>query len=335
LNSNDLAIKNKNFDIVSMPEAIKLKSIWYSWYLWHYSFFPVQLIKDKLDNYLSTMPALPIYCPSPRVVVIHDIIPIILPQTHSTRYEMIFKMEIAHALKYASGIIADSNSTKQDLVKHFHLEPSRVVVIYPGYDNKLFSPVTDEALIERVMHKYEINEKYILFIGVIVPRKNIERLIKAYRLLKKKGLIKHKLVIAGPKGWLYEGIYKLVHDLELDGDIIFTGYVSDEDLPVLLSNAEVFVCPSLYEGFGIPPLESMACGTPVVVSTASSLPEVVGDAGITVDPYNVEAIAEAIHSVISDAVLQGQMRRKGLERARLFSWEKAARQTLEVLENTA
>jgi glycosyltransferase involved in cell wall biosynthesis len=162
--------------------------------------------------------------------------------------------------------------------------------------------------------------------------KNIPRLIKAFSLLKKERKISHQLVIVGKKYIGYEAILRAFHESAASDDIILTGYVPTEELPLLISGADVFVFPSLYEGFGLPPLEAMACGTPVITSNVSSLPEAVGDAGILVDPYNIREIAEAMYRVISDGNLREQMRRKGLERARLFSWHKAAKEMLRLFE---
>ena len=182
--------------------------------------------------------------------------------------------------------------------------------------------------------KYSITGSFILFVGNISPRKNILALLQAFNKLKKRG-IKHKLVIAGKKDQRYEQVLKTLNELNLGGEVIFTGYVPEEDLPKLYNAADLFVYPSLYEGFGLPILEAMACGTPVVASNVSSLPEVAGDAGLLVNPQDVDALTNAMYKVLTDDKLKESLIDKGLERAKFFSWEKTARETLEVYKEVA
>lgn len=331
LNARRLIDTNSKIRIIDIPDLIKFKSIWYSWTLWNYSIFPLQLIRDKIDVFVSTVPALPIYCPSPRMFIAYDLIPYIMPEAFTRRFRAIFKAEISHAARYANKIMAISNSTKNDLIKYLDVEPSKIEVSYPGYDNKCFVPVNDKRVSGMVMQKYGIDEGYYLYVGTLEPRKNLVRLIKAFIRLKIQHSVRLKLVVAGAKGWLYDDIFKLVQGSGMGKDIIFTGYVDYKDLPVLMSNAEALVYPSLYEGFGLPPLEAMACGTPVITSNVSSLPEVVGDAGIQVDPYNVDELANAMYSVIANSSLRQDLSRRGLERAKMFSWEKTAQDVLNVI----
>jgi len=212
-----------------------------------------------------------------------------------------------------------------------------------------FQPVRDEEAIEAVKARYGIAGDYVLFVGTLQPRKNLIRLIEAFspstrlrraqssrsgrRLSNPQSPISNlQLVIAGKKGWLYEEIFQQVEELELEGKVVFTGYVVAGDLPALLSGAGLFVFPSLYEGFGLPVLEAMACGTPVICSNASSLPEVAGDAALLVDPLDVEGLAAAMERVLGDEALRAELIERGFERARKFSWERCARETLDVLE---
>jgi glycosyltransferase involved in cell wall biosynthesis len=167
----------------------------------------------------------------------------------------------------------------------------------------------------------------ILFVGTIEPRKNVARLVEAYSRLR-DGQV--KLVIGGARGWLYEEVFARVEELELTGDVLFPGYIPPDELPLWYNAAELFVYPSLYEGFGLPPLEAMACGTPVITSNVSSLPEVVGEAGLTVDPMDSMGLAEAMNQVLADEALRQSMRERGLSRASRFSWAKAARETVGV-----
>lgn len=335
INQDGLDIRNGNFVLKEIPDLIRTRSIWYSWSIWNYFISPIMLLRERPDVYISSIPALPLYCPVPSIFIAYDISPMIIPDAFFTGTRIKFKMDIQHAAQYAKGIIAISQSTKDDIVRYLKVDQSKISVIYPGYDNNLFAPIDDQALLDGVCRKYGIGGNYILHVGTLEPRKNTKRLIEAYLRLRKTGAIKHKLVITGAKGWLYDEVLLLMQDTVYRNEIIFTGYIDIEDLPSLYSGADVFVYPSLYEGFGLPPLEAMACGTPVITSNVSSLPELVGDVGILVDPYSVDEIADAIYRVVSDDKLREDMRQKGLKRAKIFSWEKAAREMLNVIESTA
>jgi glycosyltransferase involved in cell wall biosynthesis len=223
----------------------------------------------------------------------------------------------------ADKIIAVSESTKNDLVDIYGIEEKKIQVVY-------------EAPSVRIMN-YELRiknkEEYILFLGTLEPRKNIESIIKAFELLTTNyKLPTINLKIAGKKGWLYEHLFELVENSKVKDRIKFIGYVAEEDKAELYTNAKLFIFPAYYEGFGLPPLEAMSYGCPVVVSNSSSLPEVVGDAGILVNPYNISEIAQAMKEILSDEELRNDLIAKGLKRAEMFSWEKTARETLEIFE---
>jgi glycosyltransferase involved in cell wall biosynthesis len=236
-----------------------------------------------------------------------------------------------YATRFATHIIAVSEFTKKNLLSRFSIDPERVTVIHEGFDDSLFKPVKDPGKKKEVKLKYGLGEKYLLFVGTIQPRKNLVRLIKAYSLLagKKAGI---DLVLVGKSGWLNEEIYKLPEKLNLADKVKFVNYVTDEDLPILYSSAEALVLPSLFEGFGLPVLEAMACECPVVTSNVSSLPEVGGEAVILVNPYDVDDIAAALYRVVTDNNLRNVLRSKGLKRVKTFSWDKCAAETLSVFE---
>jgi len=185
---------------------------------------------------------------------------------------------------------------------------------------------------EALRRKRGLPQRMILFVGTLEPRKNAETLIRAYARLRRASAIPHRLVLAGGRGWRYEGLFALVEELGLQDDVLFPGFVPYDELPLWYNAADLFVFPSLYEGFGLPPLEAMACGVPVVVSSVSSLPEVVGDAGLLVDPLDVEGLAEAMARVLNDGALRAEMRGRGLARAERFSWLETARGTVRVYE---
>ena len=265
-----------------------------------------------------------------KVITVYDLTFELFPQWH-IKETLIWGERIYRLVCEADRIIAISENTKKDLIKLYKILPEKIKVIHLAAD-EIYRPINDSNALASSLQKYDLPNKFILFVGTLEPRKNLNRLIQAYRMLKERGGLEHKLVIVGRKGWLYEEIFKIVKNLGLSREIIFTGYVPEEVLVLLYNISDLFVYPSLYEGFGLPPLEAMSCGTPVITSNISSLPEVVGDAAILVNPYNVEEIAEAIERVLSDEKLQQRLRRKGLERAKFFSWEKTAKETIKVYE---
>ena len=264
------------------------------------------------------------------IITVHDLTPILYPKEHKFGKYILYKLLFPRTLTTADKIIAVSYNTKQDLIKYFKVPDKQIKVIHEAA-NEIFQPL-DKETIQNFKTKYNLNFPFILYVGTLEPRKNIPILIKAFYNLKKYNL-PYKLVIAGKKGWNYKSIFKTIEKLNLQDDVIFTGYVPDEDLPALYNSADLFVYPSLYEGFGLPPLEAMSCGCPVITSNTSSLPEVVGDAGIMIDPYDIDGLASSMYKVLSNDELKADMVKKGLERAKMFSWEKTAKETLQVYAN--
>lgn len=230
-------------------------------------------------------------------------------------------------------LIAVSENTKRDIISYFQVPAERITVIGHGFDNNIFNPEIGER--REICDRFAITQPFIVSVGVLQPRKNFQRLIKAFSYLKKTHNIPHKLVIVGGRAWQYEGIEGLPKSMGIMKEVIFTGFLPAEDLSYLVKNADLFVFPALYEGFGIPVIEAMACGVPVVASNAGSLPEVLGDAGLQFDPYRVDDIANSVCQVLSSTTLREELVRRGLERARNFSWEKAARETVEVFKKAS
>jgi len=262
------------------------------------------------------------------VVTIHDLITRIYPRSFPIKQRLVQNTLLPHILDKTDKIIAVSCSTERDMRKFYPQHAEKVRVIYEGVESQFFPRHPRE--IEKVLSKYRLDFKYFLFLGTLEPRKNIVRLIEAFIRFKQEGDVGHKLVITGRKGWLYKEILERIQKSPFSPDIVFTDFVNDEDLPFLYSGAEMFLYPSLYEGFGLPVLEAMACGTPVITSNLSSLPEVMGEAGILVDPLKVEEIVLAMKKLSTDRELREELQKKGLERAKLFSWERAAKETLEL-----
>jgi len=247
-----------------------------------------------------------------------------------------FLMAAQQEAKEASQIIAVSQSTKDDLINLYGIEPGKIKVIYSGV-GKQFTPMNNEQrTTNNIRKKYKLPEKFILYFGTIEPRKNIIGLIRAFELLKNNCSLftvhcSLKLVIAGAKGWLCQDIFKTAQQSKYCRDIIFTGFVEEIDKPALYNLAELFVYPSFFEGFGFPPLEAMACGLPTIVSHTSSLPEVVGQGALTIDPYNIDELAWAMEIALTDNNLREQLIKKGVKQAKKFSWSKCARETLNIL----
>jgi glycosyltransferase involved in cell wall biosynthesis len=332
LEAGKISIERDNFKIKEIPDLLKFLPFWYSWTFWYYTGFPIQISLDKPDLFLSPYPALPLYRPYTQVIIVHDLTAMILKGAHRPDFRFRFGQEVLHAARCADKIITVSQSTKKDLINLLGAKPERITVVYQGYDDDNFKPSSDPHKVQTALQRHNISGNYILYVGTLELKKNPIRLIEAFASLKRDGKIVHKLVIAGKRAWGDEAVFHAVRRNGLEGEVIFTGYVPKEELPLLMSGADVFIFPSLHEGFGIPPLEAMACGTPVITSNVSSLPEVVADAGVLVDPYNTDEMAEAIYRVVSNRDLREQMQRKGLERVKLFSWERAARETLQILE---
>ena len=267
----------------------------------------------------------------PIVVTLHDVIPLARPDLVRPIdfWPWVFALHVDK--RHVSHWITDSNYSKQDIIKYLTIPPERISVTYVPPD-PVFKPVEEkEGIAEYVNEHYGIDSKFIMFVGTIDRRKNVVTLVKAFTKLKKRGYT-HKLLIVGRKGWKCEETLQAIERSDFREDIIVLNYVSTQDLVKLYNLADVFAFPSLYEGFGLPPLEAMACGTPVITSNATSLPEVVGDAGIMVDPYDVGGFANAIERVLCDTRVRDEFSLKGIERAKQFSWEKTAKDTWLVYE---
>jgi glycosyltransferase involved in cell wall biosynthesis len=227
-----------------------------------------------------------------------------------------------------------SETSKRDILRFFDIPPEKVDVIYNAMDERFRQEPPAEE-IERVRQRYLLDGQVVMYVGNIKPHKNLERLIDAFYRVRQHDLDAAKLLIIGDEISKYATLRRAVHRYGLHKHVRFLGFVSDDTLAVLYRLAAVFVFPSLYEGFGLPPLEAMASGTPVVTSNVSSLPEVVDDAAVLIDPYDPESIADGIRRVLTDAGLRADLRRKGLERARAFSWEKSVSRIREIYGQVA
>lgn len=294
-----------------------------------------ELRKNPVDV-LHVQFTAPPFCPCPVVVSLHDLSFEHLPQTFNRRSRTQLRLTVRHSARRAARILTLSDHTRRDVIETYSIAPEKVTAI-PLAAPAHFCPVTDDMELQRVRHNYGINGDYVLSVGSIQPRKNLVRLIKAYASLRDRhaGNRFPKLVLVGKCAWLYDETLRALDETKVRDSVVLTGYVPEADLPVLYSGALCFVYPSYFEGFGLPPLEAMKCGTPVIVGNATSLPEVVGDAGLKVDPFDVSAIAGAIEKLISNSELRQELRVKGRQRAEMFDWRNTARQTLKVYEQVA
>ncbi|MDD2823523.1 MAG: glycosyltransferase family 1 protein [Candidatus Daviesbacteria bacterium] len=296
------------------------------------------------------------------IVTVHDLGAEYLPKTHQLKQRAYLKLMTDYQLKSATHIIAVSKATKDDLIKKVKINPNKISVIYEGYDNKAFKPLKNDEFSD-VLKYYDIeSNNYFLFVGTIQPRKNLAKLISAYaqflrgvagagaprrvpaseartsdggKARQDPELTLPKLILAGGKGWLSDEIYELPKKLGIEDQVKFLGYVPDENLPALYNGAKGLLFPSLFEGFGLPILEAMACACPVLTSNISSMPEIAGEAAILVNPYLEEEIAQGISKLFNDKNLSNKLETMGIAQSKKFSWEKCAQETLLSLTSTS
>lgn len=288
----------------------------------------------KPDVFFSPSQYIPRFVDIKRVGLIFDLSPELFPQF----FEKDDLYKLTEWTKYttdnASALITISESTKQDIIKFYGVDKNKIHLAYPGYDEQLFKPIPDTPKIEQVKKKYGIPSDYILYTGTIQPRKNLVNLIESFVKIEGLSLVlSGKYSGEGRNAWMTKEVLEAPKKFGIEEKVIFTNFVPNEDLPYLMAGATAYILPSFYEGFGIPPLEAMACGTPVIVSNVSSLPEVVGDAGLYIDPKSKDQIEQAIRTISTDKKLNHILSKKGLEQAKKFSWEKMARQVIKVLES--
>jgi glycosyltransferase involved in cell wall biosynthesis len=281
-------------------------------------------IKNQADATHFFNFIVPPFARGKKVVTIHDMAFKRFPQTVRFRTKCLLNLNLHKAVKRADRIVAVSEFTKNEILAFYPYSAEKIKVVYNGVNTQKYNAAIAPAEIAPARKRYGVPEDYILYVGTLEPRKNIERLIRAYDQVKKRYADFPVLVLAGGKGWLCENIFQTVKDLRLEKDIVFTGYVDDRAKPCLMAGARCFCFPSLYEGFGMPVLEAMACGTPTLTSRNSALTEVAGDAALLADAFSVESIADALEKLCFDETLRAELRQKGLERAERFSWRKAA-----------
>ena len=304
--------------------------------LWTHARLSTEMLVHPPDVLYVPSHVLPIAHPQRSVVTVHDLGHRFYPEAHTPGQRRYLEWSTRYHVRAAAHLVADSEATRRDLVRLYGADEQRITVVHLGVDPTL-RPVDEPAELARVRAKYGLASSYLLYVGTLQPRKNLVRLIDAFAEIccVGEGLGRDlQLVLAGKKGWLYQEILERGRELGVEARVVFPGFVPAADLAALYSGARLFVMPSLYEGFCLPVLEAMACGTPVVCSSTSSLPEVAGDAALLFDPHDVKEMARAMVRALERAELRRSLIAQGTERVRGFTWSHAARQVLEILEHT-
>ena len=272
----------------------------------------------------------PLFSPCPYVVTLHDMSLFLYAHTHPTKSLLVARSIIPSAAHRAQAIITVSHSARRDIIAVLKVPPEKVHVVYEAARPE-YQVMPDTVVIEGVRRKYDLHAPFVLYVGTIEPRKNLGRLIQAFAQMRRRGRREH-LLLVGQLGWKYGAMLRQIEALGLTDSVRLLGYVPDADLPALYNMARVFIFPSLYEGFGLPVVESMACGTPVITSNRSSLAEVGGNASLLVDPTRPEDMTDGLLRVLTDADLHDHLRAAGLARAAQFSWTRAADETTRIYE---
>jgi glycosyltransferase involved in cell wall biosynthesis len=322
-----------NFEIREMRGTsarlgARLGKLW-----WEQVTLKQQCAAERVDLLHSPYFASPLSPNVPTVVTVHDVIPLILPRYGSALHTRLYMRLVSAAARKARAIITVSGTSKKDIARVLGIPEERIHVVYNAVDRS-FHPVDDQRFIDGVRESHGIADDFLLYFGGFDVRKNVERIVRAYHLARDSFARPIQLVIAGAMDLVGHPLYPdprpVIRDLGLEKQVIVTGRISEEEKPLLYSAATAFVFPSLYEGFGLPVLEAMACGTPVITSNVSSLPEVAGDAALLVEPESVEEIARAMVRLMNDSGLRDELRGRGLRRVRQFDWEASAARTLDI-----
>ncbi len=299
---------------------------------WHFKVLK-DLQAEKVDLFFApTSYIIPALAPKNlrTIITVHDLVAFLFPSTHNTKAVLVERLTLKKALKKATGVFVVSENTERDLLKKFHY-PKEKIQLVPCAPADFYKKAPAPHDLEKFRQKLKLPANFILAVGTLEPRKNFSTLIKSFVIVKRK-YPDYKLVIVGKKGWKYHLIEETLKHYKLEEEVIFPGYLEDHELQKIYTLATVFVFPSLYEGFGIPPLEAMSCGCPVVSSNVASLPEVIGDSGLLIDPKNAHKWADAIISLIENENIRAMLIERGHRRAAKFSWTDSAKKALQVFE---
>jgi glycosyltransferase involved in cell wall biosynthesis len=296
--------------------------------LWEQLAFPRLIRQAGVDLLHALHYTMPLAYPGRCVVTFHDMTFFLYPQLHTLSKRYFFRLFIHLSARRATALIADSESTRQDAIRLAGVPPHKITTVLLGVTED-FRPEPDPARRQAIRQKYDLPPRFALFVGLMEPRKNLPTLLRAYARIAAQAP-DHRLVIVGRKGWMYTEALRLVESLGLGARVHFTGYVAQEDLPLVYNLADVFVYPSFYEGFGLPVLEAMACGTPVITTNVSSMPEIAGEAGVLLPPGDDRQLAQALLDLLRDPARRRQLSEAGLQRAAAFTWDRTAAETLTV-----
>ncbi len=328
INRKYFEVRQSNFKVI----PVVLPSKWLR-VIWEQIVLPIRLLLLKIDILHSphyTTPMLGWWFK--RVVTFPDMTFFLFADKHQRFKVIFFQLMMRISARISTLILSISYSTTNDIARILSVDKKKIITTQLAV-SRAFNPNVPAIKVEKVVNKYKINGRYILYVGTIEPRKNILNMVKAYFSLPDSIRCTYLLVVVGKKGWHYEQLFSYISSLPDKASILFAGYVGDDDLPALYKGASLFVYPSYYEGFGIPVLEAISCGVPTITSNISSMPEVVGDAGILIDPDNVNDIKQSMENIIHDDALCQKYRLAGLEQAKKFSWEKCARETVEAYKS--
>ena len=327
-NSPDLKYEEKNVIFVPTSNMINssVKRIF-----WEQTILPQLAKKWRIDlmffpDHTSSLWSTKIA----QAIVLHDLAPFAMPETFNSIRRLYKQRAIAHSIQAAKVILADSYATKAEALRYFPGIDRKINVVHLGLECSI-ERVTNQEVLSTIRKRYALQDPFLLFVGTLEARKNVLQIIKAFAQGRRIFGWKHTLVLAGTRGYGYQDIKRTIIEEHVQTNVILTGYIRDEDLSSLYSLADIFIYPSLYEGFGFPPLEAMKCGCPVIVSNTTSMPEVVGDAGLYIDPYDETSITTQINCLIQDDFLKRNLIQKGKERSMQFTWEKTVKNTLDVL----
>lgn len=320
---------------LGLDPKVELKSMPFP-RMWTHARLSYEMLRHPPDRLFIPAHVLPLIHPAHSLVTVHDLGYLYYPEAHTSKARRYLDLSTRFSASQAERVIAVSEVTKNDLVRHYHIPPGKISVIYHGYDRQHYRPVTDLAIRQSVRERYGIGSgRFLLYIGTLQPRKNLLRLIDAFEtLIEAPDFGDVKLVLGGKPGWLSQPILQRAGQVQVRwrDRLLLPGYLHDEAVPALLSEASAFVFPSLYEGFGMPVLEALACGCPVICSNSSSLPEVAGAAALYHHPLDTTALVDRLRQLLSNPQLAGELRQQGFEQAARFSWERCVAQTWEVLK---
>jgi glycosyltransferase involved in cell wall biosynthesis len=296
--------------------------------LWEQTVLPQLVRRLGLDLLHSPHYTRPLFLPCASVVTFHDMTFFLYPQLHTRAKRIFFPWMMRRSARLAEAIMADSESTYRDAMRILGIPAVKITTVPLGIGEE-FHPITDARLLDDCRQRYNLPERFVLYVGLVEPRKNLPLLLQAYARLAQQD-DPPPLVVVGRMGWMYEEVFRQIESLQLQQRVQFTGYVPDQDLPLVYNLAQCLLYPSRYEGFGFPPLEAMACGTPVITTASSAMQDQVGEAGLLVPPQDEQALFQAMRRLLHDHALQEELSRRGREQARKFTWEQTAFKTLQV-----